>query len=369
MGRAGTGVHALARGSAPRLVGVALLCGLAPGVAHAQVWVGDFETGDLSQFSGSNNATVGGRDYIQIITDPVAEGAHAARIELHDDAGATLRRVELQHEPASGRTADGHTLFFAWSFLVPDTLPTDPAHGIGYWESRNSWQQTLSFSLAGEDLTFTTRHPGYVEQWRGVGAVTPGVWHRIALRVLWSRTAGEVDLYFDGEKVVDSAPAETLGDDNPVFVQFGLIRDAIDIMSVPVILVDDAVEGDTLAEVAPERLPGAVAAGDGGVAGASDGGAAIGLDGGADGDDGGASVPPRDGGGGAADGAAETGSGDGGCAVARTRSGPRLVAGRLLASGLCLLVVRRARRGCALSPRARQRFVGAGRPRRARSGP
>ena len=40
----------------------------------APVWVGDFETNDLSQFDGLLNANVNGVDYITVVQDVVAQG-------------------------------------------------------------------------------------------------------------------------------------------------------------------------------------------------------------------------------------------------------------------------------------------------------
>jgi hypothetical protein len=227
-------------------------------VAHAQVWVGDFETGDLSQFS-TLNRTVGGVDYITVVSDVVLDGTHAGRIALHDDAvwPNGLKRVELHHSPAAGRTAEGAALWFAWSFYLPETLPTDPDQTIGYWESNTSYHQLMAFTVSGEDVTFYTQLPSYAERWHGTGIVTAGTWHRIAMHVVWSQseTTGRVDVYFDGTQVVTDLAVATLADGNDAFTQFGLLRGAIEFTDVPVIYVDDAMEGDSLADVHGTELP------------------------------------------------------------------------------------------------------------------
>ena len=252
---------------------------LVPAVAHAEpVWVGDFETGDLSQWSFLLNPTIEGNDYITLEAGEVAQGSSAARIELHNDAawGNGLKRVEMQHRPEDARTAEGATTFFAWSFFLPDALPSEPSQQIGYWESSGSFQQMMAFSAEGTDLTFVTRRPENVVQWTGEGVLTPGEWHRIAMSVTWSTNAeaGEVNLWFDGEQVVTAGGAQTLADGNPHFVQIGLLRGAIEFDDVPTILVDHALEGDSLEDVEYDALPGASGESSGGddSAGESSGG-------------------------------------------------------------------------------------------------
>ncbi|MCA9705967.1 MAG: polysaccharide lyase [Myxococcales bacterium] len=241
------------------LLGVAMVGGSAEAGA-AEVWVGDFEVGDLSQWNFVLNGDVGGMAYASAQSQLVAEGMFAGRLELHNDAvwPNGLKRVELQHRPQDARTAEGATTWFAWSFYLPEALPEDPSQQIGYWESVNSYQQMMAFQVQGQDIAFYTRQPNNVEQWQASGVVTPEQWHRIAMGIHWSTDpgVGTVDVWFDGEQVVDQGPARTLADDNPHFVQVGLLRGAIEFDDVPVIIIDDAVEGDTLDDVRPDDLPG-----------------------------------------------------------------------------------------------------------------
>src|SRR5262245_60293282 len=79
----------------------------------AQVWVGDMETGDTSQWGYELNP-----QNITMVQMPVAQGSYAAHIELTNDATWPngLKRVELQHAPGAARTAEGAELYWAWSF-------------------------------------------------------------------------------------------------------------------------------------------------------------------------------------------------------------------------------------------------------------
>lgn len=217
--------------------------------AAAQViWRADFETGDTSQWRSSPKSAG-----FKVVQSPVREGKHALRI---DGSNATKRgdldRIEFQHQPAGDGTAEGAERYFGWSVFVPQKL-TDTAHSIGYFETRNSWRQVMSFEVHGEDILYTTRVP-YAKHWEGKGKLTPGRWHDIAVHVLWSRdpAKGFVEVWFDGEQVVKRVATATLRDENPAFLQVGFMRATSDVPET--ILIDHVVEGTTLAAVTPPPM-------------------------------------------------------------------------------------------------------------------
>ncbi|WP_437511162.1 polysaccharide lyase [Sorangium sp. So ce1099] len=241
------------------------------GASAAPVWTGDFETGDLSQWNTSLNG-----EHITVVTSPVLQGTRAGQIQLTNDARWPngIKRVELNHKPAAGRTAEGAQTYFAWSFYLPEALAADPPTQIGYWESDATYNQMMSFEVVGQRISFATRKPNNKVHWEADGAVTPGVWHRIALHVRWSTnpSQGSVDVWFDGEQVVTAGQAQTLADNNAHFTQLGLLRNPAEFTDSPIILLDDAVEGDTLEDVRPE-LPSTGEGGAGGAGGGGTGGA------------------------------------------------------------------------------------------------
>lgn len=298
----------LARG--PLLVCTAALAmTLTTGASAATVWTGDFETGDISQW---NTALNGGN--ISIVTSPVLQGSRAAQIRLTNDARWSngMKRVELNHKPASARTDEGAETYFAWSFYLPEALAASPRTQIGYWESDQTYQQVMSFEVEGQRIRFSTRKPQNKVHWEADGMVTPGVWHRIAMRIKWSKTAGSVDVWFDGEQVVTQGAAQTLADDNDHFTQIGLLRDQVEFQDTPILILDDAVEGDTLADVRP-ALPDE---GHGGAGGESGVGGADGTGG-----DGGTGELGSGGGGAGAGGAPGGAGGQGGVDASTTTSG------------------------------------------------
>lgn len=262
------------RRSLSTLAAAALATTLTAGASAAPVWTGDFETGNLNQW----NTTLNG-EHISVVTSPVLQGTRAGKVQLTNDARWSngIKRVELNHKPAAGRTAEGAQTYFAWSFYLPEALAADPPTQIGYWESENSYNQMMSFEVVGQHISFATRKPDNKVHWEADGAVTPGVWHRIALHIRWSTnpSQGSVDVWFDGKQVVTGGKAQTLADNNAHFTQIGLLRNPSEFTDSPVIVLDDAVEGDTLDDVRP-ALP---SSGEGGAGGAGGVGGADGSGG------------------------------------------------------------------------------------------
>jgi len=232
------------------LVGLLAAVPLLGSAAPAEVlWRGDFETGTLEQWKGAPKS-----DGVKIVQEPVREGKYALRIDGSNAARrGTLDRIEFQHEPLPPGTAEGTERYFGWSVYLPKKF-TDITHNVGYFETRNSWSQLMSFEAKGADLLFSTRVP-YKLHWTGTGKLTPGRWHDFALHVLWSRDAakGFVEVWFDGEKVVPLVKTATLRDENVAFFQIGFMRQTSEVPES--IIIDHVVEATTLKEVTPPPLP------------------------------------------------------------------------------------------------------------------
>jgi hypothetical protein len=208
--------------------------------AHAPRWRGDFETGNLLQWSYLLNPRG-----LTVVDGPVAQGRHAARVEIteRDLWPNGLNRVEVEYKPPRATLAEGQRSCFAWRFFLPAAL-SEARHQIGYWESYPSYKQIMSFEVRGEAITFVTRMPADRVHWMAAGAVTPNVWHQLATCAVWSTdpARGAVDVWFDGKPVVTGGPARTLSDQppSPNFVHIGILRDAP--AAPEIMFLDDAFE-------------------------------------------------------------------------------------------------------------------------------
>jgi hypothetical protein len=208
-----------------------------PSPARAPRWRGDFETGNLAQWSYLLNPRG-----LSVVDSPAAQGRHAVRVEIteRDLWPNGLNRVEVQYKPPPTTLAEGRRSCFAWRFYLPAPL-SEARHQIGYWESYPSYKQIMSFEVRGQTIAFVTRMPSERVHWTAPGAVTAKVWHQLATCATWSTdpAVGLVDVWFDGKQVVARGAARTLWD-NPNFVQLGLLRDTPD--GTEVMFLDDAIE-------------------------------------------------------------------------------------------------------------------------------
>jgi hypothetical protein len=211
------------------------------------IWRADFETGDVKQWNSAPKS-----DAFKVVTEPVREGKYALRIDGTNAAQkGKLDRIEFQHQPKPPGTSEGTERYFGWSVYVPKKL-TDDYHSVGYFETRNSWRQLMSFEVRGEEIKYSARVP-YAVHWTGKGKLTPGRWHDFAVHVLWSRDPkkGFVGVWFDGEQVVAKTMTATLLDENPAFFQIGFMRDSIE--TPETIVIDHVVEATALEDMTPPK--------------------------------------------------------------------------------------------------------------------
>ncbi|HEY4393950.1 MAG TPA: heparin lyase I family protein [Polyangia bacterium] len=207
-------------------------------IATTPRWRGDFETADLSQWSYLLNPRG-----LSVVDAPVAAGKHAGRVEIttRDLWPNGLNRVEVQCKPPRATFAEGTRSCFAWRFFLPSAL-SEARHQIGYFESYPSYRQIMSVEVRGQGVAFVTRLPAEHVHWSAPAAVTPNVWHQVAICGRWSADAarGAVDVWFDQKQVVAHGAAQTLWGGDPNQIQIGILRD---VPAAPeVMFLDDAFE-------------------------------------------------------------------------------------------------------------------------------
>lgn len=230
----------------------ALLAGLLAAAAPAEIlWRGDFETGDLSQWSGALNPALGARKNITVVEAPVFQGSRAAKIEIHPDDlfPNGHNRVELHYD--ARQTGEGQETFFSFRFFLPEQAKVH--EDIAYWETQGpSYQQSMAWYLdpsdGGTRLGFRTNLPAAREHW--ADHVTTGEWHQIAMHVVWSQSPerGRVSVWVDGRLVVEDAAAQTKPNAAGLFVQAGLHRDTSQPFTESIYL-GQAIEATSLIEV------------------------------------------------------------------------------------------------------------------------
>ncbi|RKG99622.1 carbohydrate-binding protein [Corallococcus carmarthensis] len=239
-----------------RLLKLAPLALLVPWVAQASVvWKGDFETGDLSQFT---EAWFVAPDRMQVEGDLVRDGNKALKVTVQqgdNPVNASGNRNELfrgTYEP------EGSEYYYKWSTLFPQDFPSSPR-----WQVFTQWHHdgccgsppleffvindTMNMRVGGSSGEVLWQEPLHRDQWND-----------FVMHVKWSPdpNVGFVELYYNGNLVVPMRNIATRYPDTAGYIQLGYYRDA-SIAQTASLYHDGFTMATTLEEVMP---PAALAA-------------------------------------------------------------------------------------------------------------
>lgn len=231
-----------------QLIPALLVTAGAPAPAEV-IWRGDFESGDIKQWS---KAQVVAPDRLQVVTSPVRQGQHALRVEVRqgdDPINASGNRAELVWMQPE---VEGNERYYAWSTMWPSSYPSkDTWQLFTQWHhSGNTGSPPVEFFVRGETVHFSVQGDIYSMP------LVRGVWRDFIFHVRWSASTnkGFVELWVDGKLVVPKRPAAGLFPGMSNYLKQGLYRNDT-IAEVGVVYHDGMVVGTTLADVLPPLPP------------------------------------------------------------------------------------------------------------------
>lgn len=184
------------------------------------LWIGDFSTGDFSQWDSVQNATYNGdgatyQEFYgaSIVTAP--DGEPAARFEVRDgdvpDFGGG-ERSEVGQYSTGALTQHGDTRWYEWEWMF-ENFP--PPHDYGIVMQWHPGSGSPSFLLSVDyDGNLILGHP-----WGGgpvIGSIDEGVWHSYALRAYFDDN-GWVEVWRDGVQVVAQTSWPTMSSSENYF--------------------------------------------------------------------------------------------------------------------------------------------------------
>lgn len=207
------------------LLRLAALLLLVPTLASAdEAWRGDFETGNISQWT-RQQAVANSR--LQVVTDVVREGRYAlkATVKQGDDPiGASGNRNELLY---ISQEKPGSTWFYKWSTLFPKNYPSSDT-----WQVFAQWHQEgccgsppLEFFVRGEEMNLRVGGADGDIVWQA--PLDRGSWHDFVLQVKWSSSAktGFVQLWHNGKLALPKTFGATMYGSELNYLKLGLYRD------------------------------------------------------------------------------------------------------------------------------------------------
>lgn len=223
----------------------AIACLLLSGAsARAEVtFRGGFESGDGEGFSPP-----GAGQGVSVVSEPAAAGFHAARFALAAQGEPGLK-ADLRRALDARSTREGAERVYGLHVFVPQALPRG-RHEIARFETAKG-TPVMAFVADGESVDLVTYQPGVAAHYGGQARLAPGRWHPIIIRVVWSRDPrrGEVEVWYDGDKMVAGLQTRTLVEPGPVSLTVGLRRE---VAAAPTeLFVDEVVEATRVADLRP----------------------------------------------------------------------------------------------------------------------
>ena len=227
---------------------VALLAVLVPGLSLAGiVWRGDFETGDISQYTGVQRVAV---DRLQVVQSPVRQGRYALKATVRqgdDPINASGNRNELVYQ---GHEAEGSEYYYRWQVLFPQDYPSART-----WQVFTQWHHEgccgsppVEFFVYGEEIRLTLTDSE--TPWRT--KLERGVWQDFIFHVKWSPDpkVGFVELWHNGQLVLSRYMHATMYPGDGIYLKLGLYRSDT-VQPVGVVYHDGLVQATRLEDVLP----------------------------------------------------------------------------------------------------------------------
>lgn len=181
----------------------------APGPQPGQLWVGDVETGDLSQFAETPWNTVYALDPV-VVSDGayVREGHYSVGMTIpgaSDDGTDT--RSELQPDVAPIEPDDD--LWFGFSTMLGEGFPVDQSwQVIAQWKNKGTGSPPVSVTVA-DNQFFLQGGAGHPEEpvifEESLGRAAPGEWVDWTVHIRFSDDPqlGSIDVWRDGQQVLE----------------------------------------------------------------------------------------------------------------------------------------------------------------------
>lgn len=221
----------------------AIGCGAAAKVVQATVsWTGNYETGDLSQWSRVQ-AVPGD---ISIVTSPVREGSYAAKFVVNAGdvplaTGGERSEVEASQSQTGGY--DGSEEWYGWSTMFPTDFNPTPAttwnyflqlhdsanNGCGpnvvYQVDESKAPAVLRLRVRGGSVSLSTCTAQNDKSWYPV-TLSLNHWYDFVLHIKWSAnpSVGFVEGWIDGSLVIPKTYLATLYSGDGVYLKEGFYR-------------------------------------------------------------------------------------------------------------------------------------------------
>jgi len=195
--------------------------------AREVVWRGNFETGDIKQWSGAQMVDP---NRLLVVTSPVTQGRYAMKTTVYqgddpiDSSGNRNELVQMTNE------ASGSEYFYKWSTMFDQSFPSER-----HWQLFTQWHQAddfggsppVEFYVYGEEMRLNIGGSPGVQVWQA--PLARQQWRDFLFHVKWSSDpkVGFVELYLDGKLVMPKRYIATQYPGQLNYLKVGLYRDEV----------------------------------------------------------------------------------------------------------------------------------------------
>jgi hypothetical protein len=190
------------------------------------VWRGNFETGDIKQWS---HAQMVDPNRLLVVTSPVTQGRYAMKTTVFqgddpiDSSGNRNELVQMTNEPS------GSEYFYKWSTMFDAGFPSER-----HWQLFTQWHHSgnngsppVEFYVYGEEMRLNIGGSNGQIVW--TAPLVRSQWRDFLFHVKWSSDpkVGFVELYLDGKLVMPKRYIATQYPGQVNYLKVGLYRDEV----------------------------------------------------------------------------------------------------------------------------------------------
>jgi hypothetical protein len=217
-----------------------------PGISSV-AWRGDFETGNISQWTRAQMVSA---DRLQVVSSPVRQGRYALKVTVRQgdnpisSSGNRNELVRMTLEPT------GSEYYYRWSTMFAADYPIANTWQLfAQWHHQgSSGSPPVEFIVVGQEMRLRVGGSGGAIVW--TAPLVRGAWQDFIFHVKWSPDprVGFVELYHNGRLVVPRRNIATQFSGQLNYLKVGLYRNST-IAPTGVLYHDGWVQGQTLADV------------------------------------------------------------------------------------------------------------------------
>jgi hypothetical protein len=185
------------------------------------IWKGDFQTGDLSQWT---EVETDNPNRLAVIPTTAPEGYRYSLMTVVTESDLVNNGHRTEVDYLTDKPQEGEERYYHWKTYFPNNYKSD-----NVWQIFTQWHQytaggspPLAIMVWGENIQLGNN----LDHYYWTTPLVRGVWHDFIIHVVFSSDAskGGVEVWYDGQHALGLSHGATLFPQDTVFLKQGLYR-------------------------------------------------------------------------------------------------------------------------------------------------